>query len=93
MVDRTSNGQSDSEASGYVALPRELTAENGAKKLLIGEFCEEIEVHNPEYCGCEGNICGNYNCSSIPETLQQKVIISWPVIKNIHKKIVEHFAT
>lgn len=35
-----------------ILMPRELTAENGAKAILIGEFSETIELRCPE---CDGD--------------------------------------
>jgi len=52
-------------------MPRKLTAENGAKALLIGEFAEAFDPDN----------CGN----------PYVVPISWDSIKNIYKRIVEHY--
>lgn len=82
--------------SDKVLMPRKLTAENGAKKLLSGEFhlertddCPECEgdgytTHNgvhDEICGlCEGE--GS-------KTI--KTPIPWTTIKEIYTKAVEHF--
>lgn len=61
---------------GFALLPTRLTAENGAKSELMGEFFETIEVLNPE----------------IPEeTIGQKVPVSWTTIKAIWKQAVELF--
>jgi hypothetical protein len=73
--------------SDKVIMPRELTAENGAKALMMGEFFETIQVANPDYCDDETS---PYN--EEPETLSDKVTISWTSIKGIYKKAVEHFA-
>lgn len=71
-------------------LPRELTAENGAKALLIGEFFEEFDVPNPDYCGCDDcDYCEQH--PDEPEDLPQPVPVSWTTIKAIYAKIVEHF--
>jgi hypothetical protein len=59
-----------------VIMPKELTAENGAKSLMIGEFFETREIENPE---------DEY------ETRIEKIPISWTSIKGIYKKVVEHF--
>lgn len=70
-----------------ILMPRELTAENGAKNLLLGEFFEKIEVPCSE-CGSEGNKgceeCGGYG------TVMQKVQISWRTIMEIYSLAVEH---
>lgn len=88
---RTSNCQSD-EAGCYLTMPRELTAENGAKGLLIGEFHEVIYIDNPDYCGCGEYACDICQETNEPETIPQKVAISWPVIKDIYKMAVEHLS-
>ena len=71
-------------------MPKELTAENGAKSLMMGEFEETIELCCP-YCdgddadhGCE--ICGGST------QYIQPVPVSWTTIKKIYKMAVEHFA-
>ena len=73
-----------------ILLPEELTAENGAKALLIGEFTETIETLNPDYCEC--GICSfcRDNPNS-PEYIDQEVYVSWTTIKNIYAKIVKHY--
>jgi len=52
-------------------MPRSLTAENGAKDLLRGEF---VECFDPDDSG---------NPYIVP--------ISWDSIKNIYKRIVDHY--
>lgn len=52
-------------------MPRSLTAENGAKDLLRGEF---VECFNPDDSG---------NPYIVP--------ITWDSIKNIYKRIVDHY--
>lgn len=56
-------------------MPCRLTAENGAKALLIGEFFEYTEVHNED--GTESTI--------------QKTPVSWDTIKEIYITIVDHY--
>ena len=69
-----------------VLMPSELTAENGAKYLMMGEFFEEIELQcfdcdQEEDCDvCEGK--GSYT---------HKVPISWTTIKEIYAKAVKYF--
>jgi len=72
-----------------VIMPSELTAANGAKSLLMGEFSEEIEMQCPECdqdeCDEDCEICsGNY-------TYLQKVPVTWATIKAIYAKAAEHF--
>jgi hypothetical protein len=73
-----------------VALPSELTAKNGAKALLSGEFNETIEISNPEFCGCGDDDC--HACDEEDETILVNVPVSWTTIKEIYAKIVDHFA-
>ncbi|MBL4891479.1 MAG: hypothetical protein JKX91_06590 [Rhizobiaceae bacterium] len=74
-------------AEKTVAMPTELTAENGGKYLMMGEFFEVVELEcsacdqDDEDCEvCSGN--GSYT---------YRVPISWPAIKEIYAKAVEHF--
>lgn len=73
---------------GYCIMPRRLTAENGAKALLLGEFkvtvtqechdCGELDEPN-QYCEiCDGE--GEYS---------QSHTISWDQIKFIYSKAVD----
>lgn len=70
----------------YCLMPIELTAENGSKGLLSGEFFEEVELSCPE-CDpdepdADCDICaGEYSCL-------QKIPVSWTTIKEIYKKAV-----
>lgn len=74
-----------------VVLPKNLTAENGAKALLNGEFFETIEVANEEYCGCgECDFCDAF--PDIEETVTLKVPVSWTTIKEIYNMVVSHYA-
>ena len=70
-----------------VKLPKELTAENGAKGLLSGEFFEEIEIECPE---CHG--VGDDTCEVCEDmgTITQEVPVSWTTIKAIYKMVVEN---
>lgn len=78
------------QLEGRILMPLELTAENGGKGLMLGEFKESLELqchcaHDNEYDdGCE--TCGGDG------TYLQEVTISWPVIKEIYAKAVKHFA-
>lgn len=82
-------GEEEKAQDNYVMLPRKLTAENGAKGLLSGEFFEEIQVENMGYCGC-----GKCDfCVEFPDTSQfetKKVPVSWSTIKAIYDMIVEN---
>lgn len=69
---------------GYVMMPNALTAENGAKYLLSGEFFESIELANPEYDTEDSD-------ELEPETFTQKVTVEWNTIKQIYATIVERY--
>ncbi len=86
-----------SSNSDVVTMPRSLTAENGAKALLMGEFCEWIEVT----CGmCVGDgfveddeevdICPSCTGNGL---VDRKVDVSWTTIKAIYAKAVEHLGS
>lgn len=76
---------------GKVPMPRELTAENGAKAALMGEFHIDVEVENPDYCGCgECDYCLEVGKDE-PETVIDKHPVSWTTIKDIYKLAVELF--
>lgn len=57
-----------------VILPKELTAENGAKCLLSGEFKEQIELYDHE----------SY------QYYTHNVTVSWTTIKKIYRMIVDN---
>lgn len=67
-------------------MPSELTAENGAKAALMGEFTEEASMPCTECFGddeCE-------NCDGSGRILVEAPV-SWTTIKSIYAKAVEHF--
>ena len=73
-----------------ILMPRALTAENGAKAALIGEFSVTYEHINPLYCGCE--VC--HEClagSGCTESVTGEIVVPWTTIKAIYKKCVELF--
>ena len=77
----TENSSEENKAKALsqdVVMPRRLTAENGAKALLMGEFFEEREI---SYYNEDGESM---------ETII-KVPISWSTIKDIYDKIVSHY--
>ena len=72
---------------GYVMVPMRLTAENGAKGALSGEFSETKLVNCPECFGddeCE-------TCDGSGK-IEITVPVTWTTIKAIWVKGVEHFA-
>lgn len=72
---------------GYVMVPMRLTAENGAKGALSGEFSETKFVNCPECFGDDE--CETCDGSG---RIEIKVPVSWTTIKEIWIKSVEHFA-
>ena len=67
-----------------ILLPKSLTAENGAKALLIGEFHQQIERTCSD---CFGDDPSCDICKGMG-TYIEDVQISWTTIKEIYKKIV-----
>lgn len=78
------------EESDVVLMPRDLTAENGAKGLLIGEFSESLECHCYE---CDGTGLQNgFDCEVCDGDGRylQPVVVGWTTIKDIYKMAVKH---
>jgi hypothetical protein len=73
---------------GFVLMPKALTADNGAKAALIGEFHEVIEVTCPE---CDG-ACEDCDHCQESGTVAQQVTVGWDTIKAIYCKAVELLA-
>lgn len=72
---------------GYVMVPMRLTAENGAKGVLSGEFSETKFVNCPECFGDDE--CETCDGSG---RIEITVPVTWTTIKEIWAKGVEHFA-
>lgn len=72
-----------------VLLPYELTAENGAKRLLSGEFFVEV---NHSCSVCIHDVEPNKECEECGGRVDwvQKHCIPWPIIKDIYRGIVKH---
>lgn len=70
----------------WVMVPKKLTAENGAKSLLSGEFLETTFISCPECFVDE-------ECESCDGSgrIKIEVPVSWTTIKAIWNKGVEHF--
>ncbi|EAN1667254.1 molecular chaperone DnaJ [Salmonella enterica] len=70
----------------WVMVPKKLTAENGAKSLLSGEFLETTFISCPECFADE-------ECESCDGSgrIKIEVPVSWTTIKAIWNKGVEHF--
>ncbi|PUB87025.1 MAG: hypothetical protein DBP02_01925 [gamma proteobacterium symbiont of Ctena orbiculata] len=78
--------------AGYVAMPKALTAENGAKALLIGEFNEKIISDCPACLNKNGDIDDNcYLCDGTGEFVQE-IQVSWTTLKEIYAMAVKHLA-
>lgn len=69
--------------AGYVLMPMKLTAENGAKYALSGEFhvLHRVTCHE----------CGGEGCSDCDDDgwLEEKIMIGWDDIKDIYRAAVE----
>ena len=79
----------------FVVMPEELTAENGAKALLIGEFHENVIIPCETCAGtgfmdddCFDEVC---ECCDGAGDYALKVTIGWGTIRDIYAKCVEHF--
>lgn len=72
---------------GYVMVPKCLTAENGAKGVMIGEFSETKFINCPE---CFGD--GDCETCDGSGRIKISVPVSWTNIKAIWAKGVELFA-
>lgn len=72
---------------GYCIMPRQLTAENGAKALLLGEFKLLVTKECPECCELEEPTEGCSICDGEGE-YGQKHTIPWDQIKYIYSKAV-----
>lgn len=79
-------GNSQVIPDGYVLVPMRLTAENGAKGALSGEFSETKFVNCPECFG--DNECETCDGSG---KIEITVPVTWTTIKEIWAKGVEHF--
>lgn len=85
----------------YVLMPKRLTAENGAKGALSGEFKESVHVtcpvcdgsgDDPDFDGDpaeHGSACLECNGEG---TVEQGVPVSWDTIKDIYKSAIELLA-
>ncbi|SAS70714.1 Eaa1 [Klebsiella pneumoniae] len=80
-------GNSPVTTDGYVMVPMRLTAENGAKGALSGEFSETKFVNCPECFGDDE--CETCDGSG---RIEITVPVTWTTIKEIWAKGVEHFA-
>ncbi|MFH2472314.1 hypothetical protein [Citrobacter freundii] len=80
-------GNSPVTPDGWVMVPMRLTAENGAKGLLSGEFSETKFINCPECFGDDE--CETCDGSG---RIEITVPVTWTTIKEIWAKGIEHFA-
>lgn len=76
---------------GYCLMPRQLTSENGAKALLLGEFKLEVTRECPECLEHEEPAEGCEICDGEGEYVQRH-IIPWDEIKHIYSEAVRGLA-
>ena len=81
------SGNSPVTPDGWVMVPKRLTAENGAKGVLSGEFSETTFISCPECFGDDD--CETCDGSG---RIEIKVPVSWTTIKTIWAKGCEHFS-
>lgn len=81
------NGNSPVTPDDYVLVPKKLTAENGAKGVLSGEFSETKFINCPECFGDDE--CETCDGSG---RIEITVPVTWTTIKAIWAKGVEHLA-
>ncbi|HED4667400.1 TPA: ead/Ea22-like family protein [Escherichia coli] len=72
---------------GWVIVPKKLTAENGAKGVLSGEFSETTFISCPECFGDDD--CDTCDGSG---RIEIKVPVTWTTIKSIWDKGIAYFA-
>lgn len=84
--ERRKAGNSPVTQDGYVLVPKKLTAENGAKSVLSGEFSETKFINCPECFGDDD--CETCDGSG---RIEITVPVTWTNIKAIWAKGVEHF--
>ncbi|MFJ2549558.1 hypothetical protein ACIOVF_24270 [Pseudomonas sp. NPDC087612] len=76
---------------GYCLMPRQLTAENGAKALLLGEFKLQVTRECPECQELEEPLEGCEVCDGEGEYAQRHTI-PWDQIKFIYSEAVKGLA-
>ena len=81
------NGNSPGTPDSWVMVPKRLTAENGAKGVLSGEFSETTFISCLECFGDDD--CDTCDGSG---RIEMKVPVTWSTIKSIWDKGIEYFA-
>lgn len=87
LMDSCKAANSPVAPDGWVMVPMRLTAENGAKGLLSGEFSETKFINCPECFGDDE--CETCDGSG---RIEITVPVTWTTIKEIWAKGIEHFA-
>lgn len=67
--------------SDKIIMPRELTAENGAKALLMGEFFEVVDLE----CGACDQDNEECECCGGNGSYTYRIPIGWDTVKEIYK--------
>ncbi|HBC1013424.1 TPA: hypothetical protein IGZ65_005211 [Escherichia coli] len=80
-------GNSPVTPDGWVIVPKKLTAENGAKGVLSGEFSETTFISCPECFGDDD--CDTCDGSG---RIEIKVPVTWTTIKSIWDKGIAYFS-
>jgi len=75
------------EAGMTIKMPESLTAENGCKGLLSGEF----ETSHLEECPHVGDVEECDDCNEEICSVKVKTTIPWNTIKDIYASTVKHF--
>lgn len=86
-----SSAAAESIPEGYCIMPRRLTAENGAKALLLGEFKLEVTRECPECLDLDEPAEGCEICDGAGE-YGQRHMIPWDKIKFIYSEAVKGLA-
>jgi len=68
-----------------ILMPEALTAENGAKGLMMSEFKERLRLQ----CVCDSDLDDCELCNGTGE-IEQEVLVSWTTIKEIYAMAVKH---
>ncbi|WP_415912483.1 hypothetical protein [Neptuniibacter sp. QD37_11] len=83
----TNTKTTEPNAGDNLLMPRALTAENGGKHLMIGEFQEVVKL---ECTACDGDdedceVCSGHG------TFTYRVPVGWDTIKEIYQRAADHF--
>ena len=76
--------------SKTILMPDELTAENGAKYLFLGEFSEETTIPCSECYQCDEEEVSECEACDGEGEYTLKVPVSWDTIKSIYAMAVKN---